>query len=133
VVSRVLQDLKYIRLWLAIGAGLVALVVWLSLTPDPIDIGGKVEGVNSGHFVAYLVLMLWFGQLLRPLRAKLVAAALFVLMGVALEYVQDLTPFHRTFAYTDMRDDAFGVAAGLALGFTALGRSLAWLEARRGG
>ena len=126
MVSGVLQGLRYRRSWLAIGAGLVLLVIYLSLTPDPID-AGELEGVKAGHFAAYLVLMLWFWQLLRPLGARIAMAAALVLLGVGLEFAQGMTTY-RTFAFVDMRDNAFGVAGGFLLGMTPLGGALAALE-----
>lgn len=126
MVSGVLQGLRFIRLWLAIGGFLVGLVIYLSLTPDPIP-APEIEGVKSGHFVAYLVLMLWFWQLLRPVGAKVAVALALVAMGVLLEFAQGATGY-RTFALADMRDNAFGVGCGFILGMTALGGMLARFE-----
>ena len=127
MVSGVLQGLRFIRLWLAVGGFLVGLVIYLSLTPDPLA-APQVEGVKSGHFVAYLVLMLWFWQLLRPMGARVAAALALVAMGAALEFAQGATGY-RTFALSDMRDNAFGVGCGFLLGLTALGGMLAKFEA----
>jgi VanZ family protein len=126
VVSGVLQGLRFIRLWLVVGGFLIGLVIYLSLTPDPIE-APQVEGVKSGHFAAYLVLMLWFWQLLRPMRAKIAVAVALVAMGVALEFAQGATGY-RTFAFADMRDNALGVGCGILLGMTALGGMLAKFE-----
>ena len=64
--------------------------------------------------------MLWFAQLTR-MRERVGIALVLVAMGVILEYLQDFTG-HRTFAYSDMRDNAIGVAIGFALALTPLGR-----------
>ena len=106
----------------------MALVVWLSLTPDPLDVGGP-EGFDPGHFVAYAVLMLWFAQLLRPGRPRIVAAVALVALGVGLEFAQLLTGY-RHFDLADMRDDAIGVAAGFLLALSPLGTALLFLERR---
>jgi VanZ family protein len=127
VVSGVLQGLRFIRTWLAVGGFLVGLVIYLSLTPDPIS-APQVEGVKSGHFVAYLVLMLWFWQLVRPRGAKIAIAVALVAMGIALEFVQGATGY-RTFAFADMRDNALGVGSGFILGMTPLGGMLGKFEA----
>ena len=118
--------LRYRNFWLAVGYGLVGLVIYLSITPEPIDVG-KVEGVKVGHFFAYFVLMLWFSQLYQSWRTRLGVAAAFVLMGVGLEYTQGLTSY-RSFAYADMMDNAIGVALGLAMGSTPAGSALARIE-----
>ena len=112
-------DLPHRKLWLAIGFGLIALVIYLSLTPEPVDAGSVAE-VKVGHFVAYAVLMLWFAQLYRSWRARLALAAAFALLGVGLELAQGLTSY-RSFAYSDMVDNAIGVAVGLgALGIAVI-------------
>jgi VanZ family protein len=108
--------------WLILGAGFVLLVVWLSLTPDPLD-APRVAEVKSGHFLAYAWLMLWFAQLVRAPRARLALALGLVALGVGLEFAQALTP-HRTFAYADMRDDAIGVIVGWLCALSPLGRIL---------
>ena len=120
------EELRYYPAWLAVGLGLVALVVYLSLTPDPID-AGQVGDISVGHFLAYGVLMLWFAQLFPGWPARLAVAGAFTLMGVGLEYVQGLTSY-RSFDYADMRDNAIGVAIGLAMASTPLGRALARIE-----
>jgi VanZ family protein len=118
--------LRYRHLWLAIGYGLVGLVIYMSLTPSPID-AGKVEEIKVGHFIAYFVLMLWFAQIYQSWPTRLGMAAAFVLMGVGLEYAQGLTSY-RSFAHADMVDNAIGVAVGLAMGSTPAGRALARIE-----
>ena len=124
------RELRYRAVWLAIGFGLVALVIYLSLAteaPDP----GRIEGVKSGHFIAYCVLMLWFAQLFQAGWQRLLIGIIFSLMGIGLEYLQGMTAY-RTFAYTDMRDNALGVVLGLAAAFTPLGTALGRVEARIG-
>ena len=122
-----MRELRYRKLWLAIGFALVALVIYLSLTPDPIDVG-KIEEVKTGHFLAYAVVMLWFAQIYRSLRGRITVGLLLVLMGVALEYAQAIVGY-RSFGYADMRDNAIGVTVGLILAFTPLGAVLQRVEA----
>ena len=85
--------------------------------------------MKVGHFLAYAWLMFWHCQLWerRPTRAGIALA--FVAMGIALEYLQSLTP-HRTFGYADMRDNALGVGAGWLLGAVAGSKLLRTIEAR---
>ena len=121
-----MSPLRYRRVWLAIGFGLVALVIYLSLTPSPPDMP-EVASVKTGHFVAYAVLMLWFAQLYPSLRTRLVLFAAFVLLGVTLEYAQSLTGY-RSFSPSDMVDNAIGVLIGLGLASTPLGAALIRIE-----
>jgi VanZ family protein len=106
--------------WIACGAAFVACVVYLSVTPDPIR-APTVDGFKTGHILAYLWLMLWFCQVARTFPTRGVTAILLCAMGIALEYVQ-LATGYRHFAYSDMVDDAIGVAAGWVLSYTPLGR-----------
>src|SRR6202521_5501803 len=98
------------RVWRAIGVGLVVLVIWLSLTPQPIEIPVE-HGGKLGHVAAYATLMFWFAQLDTRYRMRLAYAIGFVLLGVALEFAQRLTDY-RTFAVADMGADAVGVLCG---------------------
>ena len=117
----------YRKLWRVLGAGFVALVIYLSLSTQTID-AGRIEDVKTGHFLAYFWLMYWYSQVYRGRAARFGIAAGLVAMGIALEYLQGMTTY-RTFAYSDMRDNAIGVAAGLALGWGVGGTVLARLEA----
>ena len=95
------------RVWRAVGFGLVALVIWLSLTPQPIEIPVE-NGDKLGHVAAYATLMFWFAQLDTRHRRRLAYAIGFVMLGVALEFAQRLTDY-RTFEVADMGADAAGV------------------------
>jgi hypothetical protein len=133
-MDRDTPPLKFDRIWLALGAGFVALVVYLSLSTSTID-AGRFEDVKVGHFIAYFWLMFWYSQIFRGVRPRIALAVGFALMGVGLEYLQAMTGY-RTFGYSDMRDNALGVLTGLALGWGAPGTLLARLErfhARRHG
>lgn len=119
--------MRFSTQWLRCGAAFILLVVYLSLTPDPLD-AGRIEGVKIGHVLAYGWLMFWFCQIHRSLGRRVSIALALVLMGVLLEFAQRMTGY-RTFSYGDMVDNALGVAAGLALGLTPLNRMLLAAEA----
>jgi VanZ family protein len=108
---------KLRALWLAIGWGLVATIIWLSLTPRPPDIGIE-HGDKLGHFGAYGVAIFWFCQIYPRRRTRVAYAAGFIAMGIALEFVQRATGY-RTFEVLDMVADAIGVALGLAAAHAA--------------
>jgi len=95
------------RAWRAIGCGLVVLVVWLSLTPRPIEIPVE-QGDKLAHFAAYAALMFWFAQIEARHRRRLLYAIGFVALGVVLEWAQGLTDY-RTFEVADMVAEAIGV------------------------
>ena len=102
-----IQAVAVRRVWRAVGFGLVALVIWLSLTPQPIEIPVE-NGDKLGHVAAYATLMFWFAQLDARHRMRLAYAIGFVLLGVGLEFAQRLTDY-RTFEVADMGADAVGV------------------------
>lgn len=112
--------------WLALGLGFVLLVVYLSLTPDPPDLGIS-QGLKFGHVLAYAWLMLWFAQLYRSARRRCLLAAAFCGLGIALEYVQGMTDY-RGFEYSDMLINSAGVATGWLVALTPLQNGLRWLE-----
>jgi len=92
---------------------LAAAIVGLSLAPSPPQAGGLVPD-KLAHFVAYAVLMSWFCLLHRGTRARLAYGALWIGMGIALEFAQRATGY-RSFELADMAANALGVLAGAAI------------------
>lgn len=119
---------RHERVWIAFGFAFVLLVIYLSVTPDPVR-APTVENFKTGHIIAYLWLMLWFAQVRRSPATRLVIGLLIVALGVGLEYVQRYVG--RDFAYSDMVDDAIGVGAGYLLALTPLGSLFARWEQRK--
>lgn len=126
--SPVSPPLAFRPLWLAVGAMFVALVVFLSLTPDPLP-PAEVGAFDVGHGAAYAWLAFWFGQLYRRPGQRAGVALALIALGVLLEFGQRWTGY-RTFSHADMRDDAVGVLFGLALVATPLARLLPAMDAR---
>ncbi len=100
---------------MAAGWTIAAAIVWLSLTPSPpkLDID---EGDKLGHFAAYGSLMLWFCLLYARNGTRLAYAALWIVMGIGLEFAQRETG-HRNYEVFDMVANAIGVLIGWALSF----------------
>jgi len=63
------------------------------------------------HFAAYGLLMFLFCQIYGQSRTRLVYAAGFICMGVALEFLQRMTGY-RSFEVLDMLANATGVVLG---------------------
>ncbi len=121
--------LKPRRIWQVIGGFLVALVVYLSLTPQPsaplpFDNSDKVE-----HAFAYMILSFWFCHLYVTCRSRAGVIATLVALGVGLEYVQGWMGC-RSFDVMDMLADSIGVLLGWLLVLTPLGRLLDYIENR---
>ncbi|HEB56406.1 MAG TPA: VanZ family protein [Gammaproteobacteria bacterium] len=121
-------QLKYTKLWLGLGALLIALIWYLSLTPEPPDTGID-NGDKIGHFLAYGLLMGWFAQIYIQLKPRLWLMLGFVLMGVLLEVLQGMTEF-RTYSYADMAANSSGVFIGLLLSQGPMARLLQQFEQR---
>lgn len=120
--------LRYRSLWLGLGWLFVALVVYLSLTPDPIP-AAEAYGFDAGHALAYAWLMFWFGQIERASRTRLRIALALCALGISLELMQGLTTY-REFSWADMRDNIFGVVLGVILAATPLVSILSRFDAR---
>jgi VanZ family protein len=95
--------------WLAVGWAMVAVIVWLSLTPAPPKLDFE-QSDKLGHFVGYGVLMFWFSQLYR--KWPRVAYGLgFIAMGIGLEFAQGRLGF-RSYDVFDMYANSLGVLLG---------------------
>ena len=124
-----MEHLRREKLWVRIGLGFVCVVVFLSVTPAPVR-APTVDNFKTGHILAYAWCMLWFAQIWKDTMHRLVIALGLLVLGIGLEFVQDMLPWHRDFAVADMVDDAIGVAIGFALGWTPAANMLRGLEAR---
>jgi VanZ family protein len=114
--------------WLAAGWLMVALVIWLSVTPNPPP-PGVVYGFDAAHAAAYATLMFWFAQLYAATPVRVALAIAFVALGVGLEIAQGFLP-NREMNFADMRDNSAGVAIGWLLAATALRRVLPAIDAQ---
>lgn len=102
--------LKYHRLWVVIGFGLVALLVVLSLMPAP-PVPLDFEGSDKlEHFAGYALLMGWFMQIYQQRAARARIALALVLLGFVIEVLQGLSGI-RHFDYQDAAANASGVLA----------------------
>ncbi len=98
------------RLGLAAGWAMVAAIVFGSVMHAPPSLGFE-QGDKLEHLGSYGVVMFWFCQLYAARRARTGYALGFVLLGVALEFVQGWLGY-RDFEVADMLADAAGVALG---------------------
>jgi hypothetical protein len=119
------KTLRHRKSWLAGGMAFVVLVIYLSLTPNPIS-APSLGSFKAGHIAAYAWLMFWFAQLYPTRRRRFAVAMALWGMGIALEYVQDLVG--RDFAYSDMADDGIGVFGGWLVAMTPLSRAFAVVD-----
>jgi len=102
--------LKLRPLWVALGWLLVLFVIYVSITPDPVQLP-VAEGDKFGHVLAYAALMSWFANLYELPARRMQFAIGFIALGIALEFVQQSTGY-RSFEVADMAADAAGVVVG---------------------
>ncbi len=113
-------DLKHRFLWLTIGYALIILVVFLSLTSNPVDLEtGLAFEDKLFHALAYFVLMFWFGQIYHDKFQRNMIAVVLLFMGFSLEYLQSFDE-NRFSEFGDMVANAAGVALGFYLVFTGM-------------
>ncbi len=120
-------SLRYRSVWLAIGWLLVALVIYLSLTPRPLELHVQ-HGDKYSHLLAYFVLMGWFQQIYRAFPERTLLLAGFVALGVGIEFLQGWSGV-RFFDPADMLANTLGALLAWLLGWTRFGTLLCRFEA----
>ena len=121
-------ELKLHFLWLAIGYALVALVVYLSLTGNPVSIGMRFPYQDKVfHAVAYFTLMFWFSQIYHDRFQRYMIAVVLVFMGITLEYLQSFDS-NRYSEFGDMIANSTGVALGFFIALTGAKNILLRIE-----
>ena len=121
-------QLKLRLLWLGIGYLLIALVILLSLTSQPVFIGLPFAYEDKVyHTFAYFALMAWFAQIYHGRLQRNITAVFLISLGLLLEYLQSLNPA-RYAEYGDMLANTTGVALGYALALSKAKNILVGIE-----
>ncbi len=84
-------SLKFKKLWIGVGWGLVLGVIVSSLIPPPSFTQIQGHGDKVAHILAYFVLMGWFAQIYHSNQQRLLYMLGFLLLGVGLEILQGLS------------------------------------------
>lgn len=118
--------LRHLRAYQAIGVGIIAAILYLSLTFHPpkgpdVPLADKWE-----HLLAYGSLMFWWGQLALG-RTRTSLALAFIAMGGAVEILQGMGGV-RMAEWGDFIANGLGVALGYTFSQGRLGRLLEALE-----
>ena len=126
---KVITMYKLRRIWLALGAGWVATVMYLSLMPHPPEPMHFFNADKLEHALAYGFLMLWFCQVYQQRMPRILVASLLVALGVGTEYLQRMTAY-RFFDYADMLANGAGVLLSFIFINIGLGRIGIMLETK---
>jgi len=118
--------LKYKLFWLSIGYLMVVLVIYSSLSTSDVVLQISLSD-KLMHVLGYFGLMGWFMQIYHGRRAGFLLAALFITMGVSLEFLQDLGGV-RYFELADMLANTLGVLLAWALSYTPVADILLCFE-----
>ena len=120
--------LEFARLWRGIGWLMLAVVVFLTLTPNPPKLGITLLSWDKAqHTLAYAFLAWWFLQAGFSATTATIVTGL-ILLGVALEFAQGAMGV-RFMEVTDMVANALGVVIGWVLTRTPVGEVLSRLDA----
>jgi VanZ family protein len=122
--------LHYRKYWLGVGWLLVAMIVFMTLTPRPQDLmfGLKVWDKYL-HTLGYFAMMGWFVQIYHARQQRLLLAIVLVLLGVMLEFMQYLGGV-RYMEVQDMIANGLGVVIAWLLSYTPFARLLYWVDQR---
>jgi VanZ family protein len=121
-------ELRYRKLWLATGYFLIALVIFLSLTGNPVRIDTELPYQDKlFHALAYFSLTFWFMQIYHTRHHVFQWVVFFLCLGLLLEYLQGFDS-NRYSEVGDMIANALGVSAALTLSRTRLRFMLTRLE-----
>lgn len=115
------------RLWILGGLTIIGAIVYLSLTPHPIE-SHLPEGDKLQHLLAYGVLMAWWSQLRLALASRWRMAIGFIVLGIVMEIAQGFTPHRQPDIF-----DALANALGVLLGWLASPPRIPNLYAKLGG
>jgi len=122
-----MKSLRLLKVWLPLGWFAVCLLIYQSVNPSPPELPEWPLADKMSHFLAYALIMLWFGFIYRPGKSYLRLGLSLILLGVALELFQGASGY-RSMEALDASSNALGVLAGWLLARTRLSSTLLWME-----
>ena len=122
-----MRPLRLPKVWLPLGWLAVSALIYESLTPSPPELPHFVFADKLAHFMAYGLIMLWFGFIYAPGKKYLLLGSGLILLGVVLELLQGASGY-RSMEVRDASANALGVAVGWLLAHTRLSSLLLWAE-----
>ena len=110
------QTLHFRPLWLAIGFGMIAFVIYESLTPSPVNFGMGISD-KAYHTTGYFGMMAWFCQIYSRTKVRLGWGIYFIAMGITLEFLQGMSGY-RDYEVNDMLANTAGVVLAFLISLT---------------
>jgi VanZ family protein len=121
-------ELRYRKLWLSIGYLLIVVVVFLSLTSNPVQFDTSLPYQDKLlHALAYFSLTFWFMQIYHIRHHVFKWVTFFFCLGMLLEFLQGFDS-NRFGEVGDMVANTLGVFVAVALARTPLRYILVRLE-----
>ena len=121
-------ELRYRKLWLSIGYLLIVVVVFLSLTSNPVQVDTNLPYQDKlFHALAYFSLTFWFMQIYHIRHHVFQWVIFFLCLGLLLEYLQGFDS-NRYSEVGDMIANTLGVVVAASLAMTPLRFMLARFE-----
>ena len=117
---------RLLRLWYAVGAGLLLLAAIVSLIPLQADIG---VGDKPSHLLVYFVLSGWFSLIAADRAILLYSLVGLVIFGILIEGLQGLTGY-RYAEWGDVFANSLGCLLGSIGYLPPLRRLFAVIDAR---
>jgi hypothetical protein len=122
-----MRPLRWHKVYWSLGYAYLGVILYLTLTPTPPS-GPDVPYADKWeHFLAYGILMAWFGQLLPVGKARLRWALGFAAMGGILEILQGLGGVRHA-EWADFAANATGVVLGYIASAGPMGQGLVQFE-----
>jgi VanZ family protein len=123
-------ELRYRRLWLSGGIAMLLVITVVCLLPST-ELPSTGMSDKTEHFLAFGALAFWFGSIVVRRDLPWVALAA-IAFGGLIEIAQSSMGLGRQGDLLDLAADSIGVAIGLLLVLTPLGRWARWCEMRFG-
>jgi hypothetical protein len=124
----VLTQLRYRRAWMAVGIAMLLAITIVCLMPST---ALPQTGISdkSEHALAFGAVAFWFGSILMRYDVPWLAVLL-VAFGALIEISQAAMGWGRSGDIKDLLADSVGIALGIGIAMTPLGRWARWVEVR---
>ncbi|MET0281341.1 MAG: VanZ family protein [Steroidobacteraceae bacterium] len=122
----VLTELRYRRAWMAIGIAMLLAITIVCLMPSK-TLPETGMSDKSEHALAFGAVAFWFGSIVMRYDVPWLALLL-VGFGALIEVSQAAMGWGRSGDVLDLLADSLGIALGIGIAMTPLGRWARWVE-----